>query len=112
MFLALSGDTTLSQAVANTVMGICIVFLILIFIMCIIYLMKFIPIIVDKFSGKGKKEEQADVSRTEPSQVKTEAAADNSQEIAAVIAAAIAAASESTGTSKDSLVVRSIRRLR
>ena len=96
--------TTLSRAGMNTLMGICIVFLMLIFLSLVISLLKFIPGLV----GGKKKNAPAPVPAAVPAAepVPVPAPADD-QELIAVIAAAIAAAE---GTSPDGFVVRSIRK--
>lgn len=97
----------MSKALMNTAMGISIVFVVLIMISLIIMLFNFIPKIQAAFS---KKEKPADEVKTvQPETAPVAAKADNSNELIAVIAAAIAA---STGASTDSFVVRSIKRRR
>ena len=96
---------TLRRAVMNTIMGICIVFIILIFLSFIIYLFRFIP------NPEAKKKAQAAAPAPAPVAAPVEAAevaeADDT-ELIAVIAAAIAAAE---GTTTDGFVVRSIRKI-
>ncbi len=99
-------SVTLQRAALNTVMGICTVFLVLIFLAFVIYLFRFIPALVE-----GKKE-NADVPAAVPAPAVSDAApvaekADDT-ELIAVIAAAIAAGE---GTSPDGFVVRSIRKV-
>lgn len=98
--------TTLSRAGMNTLMGICIVFLMLIFLSLVISLLKFIPGLVGgkKKNAPAPAPVPAAVPAAEP--VPVPAPADD-QELIAVIAAAIAAAE---GTSPDGFVVRSIRK--
>lgn len=94
----------MSEAGLNTLMGMGIVFVVLIFISFIISLFKYIPKLMDKLSRK----KEADTDKpdayvyTEPDDTEN-----NNTELVAVIAAAIAAAE---GTSADSFVVRSIKR--
>ncbi len=93
------------NAAMNTLIGVCVVFVVLIFISFLIYLLGFVPKLVE---GKGKKTEApAAAVATETVPVLEEATDDT--ELIAVIAAAIAA---SEGTSTDGFVVRSIRKRR
>ena len=94
---------TLQRAGMNTVMGVGIVFLMLIFLSGIIYLFKFIP------NGENKKAKAAPAPApvTAPAPAAVEETDDTEQ--IAVIAAAIAAAE---GTSPDGFVVRSIRKVK
>lgn len=116
MFLALSGDTSMAEAVANTCMGMGIVFLVLIFIMLIISLFAFIPKIQDAMANRGKKtqvDEAPQPKAASPAPVAASENLMNDAELVAVITAAIYAASGSaTATCNDQLVVRSIRRAR
>lgn len=96
----------MQRAGMNTVMGIGIVFLMLLFLSFVIGLFKYIAKIQ---SGAGKKEAQkaaADVKETPAAEIAEEELADDT-ELAAVIAAAIAAYED---TSADSFVVRSIKK--
>ncbi len=94
---------TLRRAVMNTIMGIAIVFIVLIFLSFLIYLFRFIP------NPEAKKKAQAAAEAPKPlaAPVVEETAADDT-ELIAVIAAAIAAAE---GTTTDGFVVRSIRKI-
>ncbi len=94
---------TLRRAVMNTIMGIAIVFIVLIFLSFLIYLFKFIP------NPEAKKKAQAAAPAPAPvaAPVAAEEPADDT-ELIAVIAAAIAAAE---GTTTDGFVVRSIRKI-
>lgn len=102
----------LKKAGLNTILGMGTVFVVLIFISFIISLFKFIPALEKKFSKKAKAAPAAP-AQAAPSQAPKAAAAvvpqaaDNDGELAAVIAAAIAAAE---GTSTDGFIVRSIKR--
>ncbi len=99
---------TMQKAALNTVMGLLTVFVMLILIAFIISLFKYIPMIQEKFSGKGKEEEKKTAAAPAATAVSAApAAATDDTELVAVIAAAIAA---STGTSTDDFVVRSIKR--
>lgn len=95
----------MEKAALNTLMGMGTVFVVLILISLIIYCFRFISVIQDKMSGKGKAVEAA------PAEVAAEAVETapltDDLELVAVISAAIAA---SEGTSADSFVVRSIHR--
>lgn len=103
-----SMGVTLQRAALNTVMGIGIVFLMLVFLSFVIYLFRFIPALME---GKKKSPEAAPAA---PKAVPVPAAAPvveetaDDTELIAVIAAAIAA---SEGTSTDGFVVRSIRKV-
>ena len=104
-------EASLAKAALNTVMSMAIVFAVLIFIAVIIYMMRFIPTILDKVTGKNKKTEENVVVETSPSvaaPVMEEAS--NDEEIAAVIMAAIMAYEAETGAAPGTFVVRSIRR--
>lgn len=102
--------TIFKKAGINTIIGMGTVFVMLIFISILIWLLGFVP----KLIG-GKKEVKptasvpvAPVPVAAPITVKETAETDD-KELVAVIAAAIAAA---TGTSTDSFVVRSIRKVK
>ena len=99
----LSKAETLRQAVMNTIMGICIVFIVLIFLSFLISLFRFIP------NPEAKKKAQAAAPAPAPvaAPAEVQEAADDT-ELIAVIAAAIAAAE---GTTTDGFVVRSIRKI-
>ena len=94
---------TLRRAVMNTIMGIAIVFIVLIFLSFLIYLFRFIP------NPEAKKKAQAAAAAPAPvaTPVEVEETVDDT-ELIAVIAAAIAAAE---GTTTDGFVVRSIRKI-
>ncbi len=104
-------EASLATAALNTVMSMSIVFIVLIFIAVIIYLMRFIPAILDKVTGKNKKTEEDVVTEADPS-VAAPIMEDisNDEEIAAVITAAIMAYEAETGAAPGTFVVRSIRR--
>ena len=94
---------TLRRAVMNTIMGIAIVFIVLIFLSFLIYLFRFIP------NPEAKKKAQAAAAPAlAPVAAPVEAAEADDTELIAVIAAAIAAAE---GTTTDGFVVRSIRKI-
>ena len=93
---------TLRRAVMNTIMGIAIVFIVLIFLSFLIYLFRFIP------NPEAKKKAQAAAPVPAPVAAPVEVAEADDTELIAVIAAAIAAAE---GTTTDGFVVRSIRKI-
>lgn len=98
----------LKKAGLNTVLGMGTVFLVLIFISFIISLFRFIPAIEKKYSKKVEKAEAAPaISIAAAGEVQHVQNAGNDSELAAVIAAAIAA---SEGTSTDGFIVRSIKK--
>ena len=94
----------MGKAGLNTIMCISIVFVVLIVISLVIYAFNLIPKIQAAFS---KKEEEKPAGDTFVEQIERRETQQDSGELIAVIAAAIAA---STGTSTDDFVVRSIRR--
>lgn len=97
----------LTKAGLNTVLGMGTVFAVLIFIAFIISLLKYIPDMIDRMTGKGKKV-VADAPVAAPVAVAPVVAnVNNDLELIAVITAAIAAAE---GTTTDGFVVRSIKR--
>ena len=86
----------------NTIMGIAIVFIVLIFLSFLIYLFRFIP------NQEANKKAQAAAPAPAPVAAPVEVAEADDTELIAVIAAAIAAAE---GTTTDGFVVRSIRKI-
>lgn len=130
----------MKKAAVNTGIGMGVVFAVLIFIAFIIYLLRFVPVLLgtEKASDKGEKKNKKDKAATTtaakkpaaaPSKTKAEKKPDaagenlvNDSQLVVVITAAINAYIDSTsGTasrgpvttdSKDKLVVRSIRRVR
>lgn len=105
--------TTMPEALVNTALGMGTVFLVLILISFIIYLMRFIPDLLDRSSGK---KEAAPAPKPAPRPVPKPAPAapaktDDTQ-LVAVITAAISAAMEQEGTPvpADGLVIRSIKK--
>lgn len=99
----------MEKAAMNTLMGMGVVFLVLIFISIVISLFKYMP-------GSGAKQQakkQAEKVAAKPAVKAAPAAAENlmnDQELVAVITAAVAASNASAGISSDKLVVRSIKR--
>lgn len=99
-------STLIKNAGLNTIMGIGIVFLMLLFLAWLISLFKYIPNLLGAGNGKEKEKEKEAPAPSAPVPVMEEVADDT--ELIAVIAAAIAAAE---GTSTDGFVVRSIRKI-
>ena len=107
--------TTMPQALVNTLIGMGTVFCVLILISFIIWLMKFIP----QFLDSSKKQASAapapkpvtPAPKQAPAAVPVSRAADDTQ-LVAVITAAIVAAMEEEGTpvSPEGLVIRSIKK--
>lgn len=98
-------SVTLQRAGLNTIMGIGIVFLVLVFLSFLISLFRFIPGLVE---GKKKEEPKAAAPAPAPAAAPVVEETVDDTELIAVIAAAIAAAE---GTSTDGFVVRSIRKV-
>lgn len=99
-------SVNLQRAALNTLMGLGTVFIMLIFLSFVIYLLKFIPALIE---GKKKNVEEVPAAPVAPAPVApvVETQPDDT-ELIAVISAAIAAAE---GTSTDGFVVRSIRKV-
>ena len=96
---------TLQRAGLNTLMGVGIVFCVLLFLCFLISMFKF----VSKLSGEGKKEQKKAPAPAAPVVTAAAPAEETDDlELVAVIAAAIAAAEN---TSTDSFVVRSIKKV-
>ena len=92
-------------------MSMAIVFVVLIFIALIIYSMRFIPVLLDKVTGKNKKNtEEAPVKEEQQLVSAAVESASDEEEIAAVIMAAIMAYEAETGAAPGTFVVRSIRK--
>lgn len=98
----------MSKAALNTIMGLAVVFVMLVFISLIIYCFKFIHAAEEKAAAKKKASEPAPAPAPAPVAVEEEVEEEDDLELVAVIAAAIAA---SEGTNPDGLVVRSIKRV-
>ena len=99
----------LQKAGLNTVLGMGTTFVVLIFLSFIIWLLKFIPVLEKKFRKSPEPaavEAQNTAGAAEPVSAEETDVTDDT-ELAAVIAAAVAA---SEGTSPDGFVVRSIKR--
>lgn len=109
---SMSLGTIFKKAGINTIIGMGTVFVMLIFISILIWLLGFVP----KLLGGEKKDKTVAPTAAAPVPVPVaekitakETAGTDDKELVAVIAAAIAAA---TGTSTDSFVVRSIRKVK
>lgn len=100
---------SVKNAALNTVMGICIVVLMLTLISFIISLFKYIPKLQDKFSGKNTFVPENKTEDKVIEQIIEKEEVSDDTELVAVITAAICAA---TGASGDSFVVRSIKKTR
>lgn len=99
----------MEKAALNTLMGVAIVFVMLIFLSLVISLFKYIPLLEAKITKKSGAAEPAPVKTAAPAAAPVETAQDvDDSELIAVIAAAIAAAE---GTSTDGFVVRSIKKV-
>ncbi len=103
--LVYSTGEKMAKAGLNTIMCIAIVFFVLILISLVIYAFKLIPYFEKKFSKKNV--EPTDTKKQVVEQIAARETRQDNNELVAVIAAAIAAA---TGTSTDDFVVRSIKR--
>lgn len=106
---AVSKWDSLKNAALNTLMGICIVVLMLTLISFIISLFKFIPKLQKKFSEKNTVVTVDKVEEKVITQIIEKEEMSDDTELVAVITAAICAA---TGASGDSFVVRSIKKTR
>ncbi len=104
--------TTMPEALVNTLLGMGTVFCVLILISFIIYLLKFIP---DLLNGSKKEKESVQPSdsrkQSVPVQKPVSKPADDTQ-LVAVITAAIMASMEQEGTPvpADGLLIRSIKK--
>ena len=96
----------MEEAVLNTLMGVCVVFVMLFFLSFLISQFKHISKLEEGFKKKNTPAAPAPASVAAPAPVEEEEVADDG-ELIAVIAAAIAAAE---GTSTDGFVVRSIKK--
>lgn len=99
----------LNKAGLNTLLGMGTVFIVLILISIIISLLKYIPKLQAAFSRKEEPLTEAEPAAVPAEEIVLEETEEDDTELAAVIAAAVAAYE---GTSTDGLVVRSIRRRR
>lgn len=96
----------MEEAVLNTLMGVCVVFVMLLFLSFLISQFKHISKLEEGFKKKNAPAAPAPAPVAAPAPVEEEEVADDG-ELIAVIAAAIAAAE---GTSTDGFVVRSIKK--
>ena len=106
--------TSIWQALINTALGMGTVFVVLILISFVIYLLKFVPMLLG--SGKKKAQDKA-VADSAPVVEATEKAVasvanDDAQVVAVIMAAIAAQMSEETGVpvAADGLVIRSIKK--
>lgn len=104
-------NESMKKAGVNTLIGMGTVFCMLILIMFIIMALGLVPKIVDSFKGN-EAEKEASIDNTIAGIIEREEADTDDNELIAVIAAAIAAASEASSVSTDNFVVRSIKRIR
>lgn len=122
ILLTVANDTAqsfsekIAEAGQNTLICICVVFVVLIFISLVISLFQFIPKAEKAIAERKKrKEEEATIGESAIDHAITQIEANEAEnmvddcELVAVIAAAIAA---STGASTDDFVVRSIRKIK
>lgn len=111
MFLYLMSEiTTIPEGLVNTALGMGTVFIVLILISFIIYLFKFIPMLLG--GNKDKKAEEKKVAvAPRPVPVKAQPA-DDTQLIAVIAAAVAAQMEEETGApvKADGLYIRSIKK--
>ena len=101
-------SVSLTRAGLNTLMGMGVVFAVLIFLSFVIYLLKFIPGLLEGKKEEDETEENTPVPVPAPAAPAVQAVSAD-QELVAVITAAIAAAEGKTST--DGYVVRSIRKI-
>ncbi|MCM1244308.1 MAG: OadG family protein [Roseburia sp.] len=109
--------TTMPEALVNTLLGMGTVFVILILISFVIYLLKFIPELLNRSEKKSAAEQPAaavpkatpTVPRVQPTAVESKT---EDTQLVAVITAAVAAAMEQEGTPvpAEGLVIRSIKK--
>ncbi|WP_313132171.1 OadG family protein [Anaerocolumna sp.] len=107
----------LSKALLNTVIGMGIVFVVLIFISYIISLLKYIPKLIEKFTNSGnsnnieiEKEPAIDYETSLETGDSVDISVTDNAELVAVITAAIMA-SMGNEVPNDGLIVRSIRKI-
>ncbi len=97
----------MASATTHTLMGMGTIFIVLIFISCIISLLKYIPKLLSILGGGKNKKDEGNADEPAVTVEKEITDKKDDTELIAVISAAIAA---SEHTSTDSFVVRSIRR--
>lgn len=114
MFLQeVSEVTTIPQALVNTGLGMGTVFLILILISFIIYLFKFIPLLFASDKNKAAQKTESGAPKAVEPAVEKPAEVPDGTQLAAVIAAAVAAQMEEETelpATADGLVIRSIKK--
>lgn len=103
--------TTMPEALINTGLGMGTVFIVLILISFIIYLLKFVPMLLERSSRKEEAAQAAPVPAAPVAPAPVAAPADDTQ-LVAVITAAIEASMEAEGTPVPAggLVIRSIKK--
>lgn len=106
--------TTMPEALVNTLIGMGTVFIVLILISFVIYLLKFIPELLNR-PEKKVAEQPVAAPKAAPAVPKEKPVVDNKADdtqLVAVITAAVAAAMEQEGTPvpADGLVIRSIKK--
>jgi sodium pump decarboxylase gamma subunit len=96
------------RAGLNTLMGMGIVFLVLIFISIIIWLLKFVPALFEKPKEKSVIPESVPAPR--PAAATNTAITDDTELLAVITAAIMALRAEESSSGNSDFVVRSIRR--
>lgn len=108
-----SAEVTIPEALLHTIISMAIVFSVLILISFIIFLLKFVPMLLSR-----EKKQKTEI-RTAPTQAPaspgkapTDAPADDTQLVAVITAAIAAQMEEKTGvpTAPDGLIIRSIKK--
>ena len=104
--------TTIPEGLANTALGMGTVFAVLILISFIIYLLKFVPAMLERKGKEKAAEETVQVQKPVQQETVPVQEADNNELIAVIAAAVAAQMSEETGTAvaPDGLVIRSIKK--
>ena len=104
--------TTIPEGLANTALGMGTVFAVLILISFIIYLLKFVPALLERKGKEKVAEEKVQVQKPVQQETVPVQNTDNSELIAVIAAAVAAQMSEETGiaVAPDGLVIRSIKK--
>ena len=104
--------TTIPKGLANTALGMGTVFAVLILISFIIYLLKFVPALLERKGKEKVAEEKVQVQKPVQQETVPVQNTDNSELIAVIAAAVAAQMSEETGiaVAPDGLVIRSIKK--
>ena len=104
--------TTIPEGLANTALGMGTVFAVLILIFFIIYLLKFVPALLERKGKEEVAEEKVQVQKPVQQETVPVQNTDNSELIAVIAAAVAAQMSEETGiaVAPDGLVIRSIKK--